>query len=105
MTARKKNTSTLYISLIVTKPTLVTGVSVTLGEVWLDPSNFWEQSEYADPIPTPAPKAIDAQRVTGEPGNKILNHFFVKYFRLLFIHICTDCNQNNRGTKRTEGAV
>lgn len=36
------------------------------------PSNKREQSEYADPMPTPAPKATDAQRVTGVPG--MTNH-------------------------------
>ena len=33
-----------------------------------DPSNKREQSVYADPMPTPAPKATDAQRVTGLPS-------------------------------------
>lgn len=35
-------------------------------------SNFWEHSVYADPSPIPAPKATDAQRVTGLPAT-ILN--------------------------------
>ena len=33
----------------------------------VDPSKIREQSVHADPMPTPAPKAIDAQRVTGVP--------------------------------------
>jgi len=32
--------------------------------------NNREQSEYADPRPTPAPKATDDQRVTGLPERK-----------------------------------
>lgn len=43
----------------------------TVGEVEVEASNLWEQSEYADPIPTPAPRAIDAHLVTGEPTNII----------------------------------
>lgn len=35
-----------------------------------------EQSVYADPMPTPAPKATDAQRVTGVPG--MTNHNTIK---------------------------
>lgn len=40
----------------------------TLGE---DPSNLREHSEYAEPNPTPAPKAKDAQRVAGLPVTTI----------------------------------
>lgn len=39
-------------------------LEVSLGE---DSSNLREHSEYAEPIPTPAPKATDAQRVAGLP--------------------------------------
>lgn len=42
---------------------------VNLGE---DPSKDWEHSEYAEPIPTPAPKATDAQRVAGLPDAPII---------------------------------
>ena len=34
----------------------------------VEPSNKELQSVYADPMPNPAPKAIDAQRVTGLPS-------------------------------------
>lgn len=34
----------------------------------VEPSNNELQSVYADPMPNPAPKAIDAQRVTGLPS-------------------------------------
>lgn len=32
-----------------------------------DPSNLWEQSEYAEPTPMPAANATDAHLVTGLP--------------------------------------
>lgn len=35
--------------------------------LWGKPSNMYEQSVYADPIPTPAAKATDAHWVTGLP--------------------------------------
>lgn len=55
----------------ITRPTWGAGVSdEILGEAKLEgePSKKWEQSVYADPMPNPAPKATDAQRVTGLPG-------------------------------------
>lgn len=55
----------------ITRPTWGAGVSdEILGEANLagEPSKKWEQSVYADPMPNPAPKATDAQRVTGLPG-------------------------------------
>lgn len=44
--------------------------SVIFGDVNLavEPWNKELQSVYADPMPNPAPKAIDAQRVTGLPS-------------------------------------
>lgn len=39
------------------------GHSIFAGDPW----KIWEQSVYADPMPTPAPKATDAQRDTGDP--------------------------------------
>lgn len=36
-----------------------------------DPSSLREHSEYAEPIPSPAPKATDAQRVAGLPNTSI----------------------------------
>lgn len=55
----------------ITRPTWGAGVSdEILGEANLEgePSKKWEQSVYADPMPNPAPKATDAQRVTGLPS-------------------------------------
>jgi hypothetical protein len=43
---------------------MISGVANFAG----DPSNKREQSVYADPMPKPAPKATDAQRVTGVPS-------------------------------------
>ena len=68
-------------------PTWGAGVSVILGAANFagDPSNKREHSVYADPIPTPAPKATDAQRETGLPGMtnqdtliKIINLWMLK---------------------------
>ena len=49
-----------------------TGESETVGglKFAVGLPNNREQSEYADPRPTPAPKATDDQRVTGLPGRK-----------------------------------
>lgn len=49
-----------------------------------NPPNFWEHSVYADPIPIPAPKATDAQRVTGLPGmeNKETNQCTIHFWNV-----------------------
>lgn len=46
------------------------GVSIILGAANFagDPSNKREHSVYADPMPNPAPKATEAQRLTGLPS-------------------------------------
>ena len=79
-----------YVSYLKNKnrcPTWGAGVSVILGAANFagDPSNKREHSVYADPIPTPAPKATDAQRETGLPGMtnqdtliKIINLWMLK---------------------------
>lgn len=63
--------------------TLEIGASEMLGVNFdEDPSNFWEHSVYADPMPTPAPKATDAQRVTGLPGVSINIKWSVRQTKL-----------------------
>lgn len=61
-----------YIKIAEDRTLTGSGVSEVLGLANFagDPSNLYEHSVYAEPIPTPAPKATDAQRVTGLPDMK-----------------------------------
>lgn len=70
------------------------GTVETLGGVHfgVDPSNMLEHSVYAVPMPTPAPKATDAHRVTGLPGMINQKHQYTNSmmtFYLFFISNCT----------------